>query len=187
MSNTVGIIDEPVQPGEKDSLDIGRHATALSKFIASTTTPITIGIQGEWGSGKTSLINSIYHYFENKEKYKQIWINSWESSLLSTPEESLLKIINEIIEELLTADENKSKAEQIKKSASTVFKGALRIGASAALGLKAGEVAEELLSSKENSIKSLRNQLTNLVLEIGERKTNSFEKVIVYVDDLDRI
>ena len=70
----------------------------------------------------------------------------------------------------MTADENKSKAEQIKKSASTVFKGALRIGASAALGLKAGEVAEELLSSKENSIKFLRNQLTNLVLEIGERK-----------------
>ena len=69
MSKTVGIIDEPVKPGEKDNLDIGRHATALSKFIASTTTPITIGIQGEWGSGKTSLINSIYHYFRlNSQK-----------------------------------------------------------------------------------------------------------------------
>ena len=48
-----------------------------------------------------SLINSIYHYFENKEKYKQIWINSWESSLLSTPEESLLKIINEIVRRII--------------------------------------------------------------------------------------
>ena len=85
---------------------------------------------------------------------------------LSTPEESLLKIINEIIEELLAADESKSKAEKIKNSAATVFKGALRIGATAALGNKAGDVAEELLSTKENSIKALRNQLTDLVLEI---------------------
>ena len=54
MSKTVKIIDEPVKPGDKDSLDIGRHATALSEFIASTTTPITIGIQGEWGKWKSA-------------------------------------------------------------------------------------------------------------------------------------
>ena len=187
MLKTIGIIDEPVQPGAQDKLDINAHADSLIDFISATGTPITIGIQGEWGSGKTSLLNTIYHHFESKSDFKQIWINSWESSLLSTPEESLLKIINEIIEELLSADSSKSKSESIKNSAATVFKGALRIGATATLGLKAGEVAEELLSSQENSIKSLRNKLKELVLEIRDRATNPINNVIIYVDDLDRI
>ena len=93
MSMSVGIIDEPVAPGETDNRDINIHSEALIDFIANSNTPITVGIQGEWGSGKTSLINSIHHVFEDRQEVKQIWINSWEYSLLSTPEEALLKIV----------------------------------------------------------------------------------------------
>ena len=60
MSKAVGIIDEPVQSSGNDNLDINVHADSLKSFIEKTSTPITVGIQGEWGSGKTSLINSIY-------------------------------------------------------------------------------------------------------------------------------
>ena len=70
MSKTIGIIDEPVQPGAQDQLDISVHAESLIDFISATLTPITIGIQGEWGSGKTSLINFIYHHFESEQKVK---------------------------------------------------------------------------------------------------------------------
>ena len=112
-----GIIDEPVSPGSQDFLDISLHSNSLIDFIENSNTPITIGIQGEWGSGKTSLLNSMYHYFDKKGSFKQIWINSWESSLLSTPEESLLKIINEIIEELLSTDETLHGITQILSTA----------------------------------------------------------------------
>ena len=74
MSKTIGIIDEPVQPGAQDNLDINIHSKSLINFISETSTPITVGIQGKWGSGKTSLINSIYHHFEGEQKVKQIWI-----------------------------------------------------------------------------------------------------------------
>ena len=70
--NIIGIIDEPVAPGSNDNLDIDIHADSLIKFIDNTNTPITIGIQGEWGSGKTSLLNSIFHSFENNEQCKQM-------------------------------------------------------------------------------------------------------------------
>ena len=49
---------------------------------------MTIGIQGEWGSGKTSLLNSLKGELSEDSTYRQIWINSWEKSLLSTPEEA---------------------------------------------------------------------------------------------------
>ena len=63
-----------------------------------------------------------------EEKYKQIWVNAWEHSLLCSPEESLIKIINQIIEELIDADETKTKAESIKKNVKNVLHGAMRIG-----------------------------------------------------------
>lgn len=49
----VGVIDEPVASGGTDNLDINVHAESLTHFVKMTNTPITIGIQGEWGSRKT--------------------------------------------------------------------------------------------------------------------------------------
>ena len=95
MEKIIGVIDEPVSPGDNDNLDIEIHSKSLIEFVQKTETPITVGIQGEWGSGKTSLLNSIHYEFEKRQPtFIQIWINSWEYSLLSTPEESLLKIVN---------------------------------------------------------------------------------------------
>jgi hypothetical protein len=187
MSRTIGVIDEPVAPGATDNLDITIHSRSLIKFIQQTNTPITVGIQGEWGSGKTSLINSIYHEFSSDPVIKQIWINSWEYSLLSTPEEALLKIINRIIEELLESDTNTQRKEAIKSGATKLFKGALRVGAQVALGAEAAKVTEELLGTDEAGIAALRKQLTNLVGDIAKRESNSVEKIVIYVDDLDRI
>ena len=183
----IGIIDEANPGGKKDNLGIELHTNSLIKFINETSTPITVGIQGEWGSGKTSLINSIHHSFESQEKVKQIWINAWEYSLLSSPEEALLKIVTRMIDELVEADPNKERVEKIKKGAQVILKGALRIGASATLGLDAGKVTEELTSSSGVSISALRKQLTSVVKEMAKRDTNPYEKVIIYVDDLDRI
>ncbi len=187
MNNSIGVIDEPVKPGAVDNLDINTHSRALIKFISNTKTPITVGIQGEWGSGKTSLINSIHHAFETDQKVKQIWINSWEYSLLSTPEEALLKIVNRIIDELVDADPDQARVEKIKGGAEKIFKGALRVGAQVALGSEAANVAKELLDSSAQSISELRRQLGEVVDGMAERSSNPYQKVIIYVDDLDRI
>jgi len=187
MNQSIGIIDEPVAPGATDNLDINIHSKSLIDFITDTSTPITVGIQGEWGSGKTSLINSIHHAFESQEKVKQIWINSWEYSLLSTPEEALLKIVNRIIDDLVEADTDKARVDKIKGGAEKIFKGALRVGAQVALGSEAAKVAKELLDSSAQSISELRKQLGSVVNEMAGRSSNPYEKVVIYVDDLDRI
>ena len=187
MAQAIGVVDEPVAPGASDNLDINTHAVSLIKFIDQTNTPITVGIQGEWGSGKTSLINSIHHAFDSNDTVKQIWINSWEYSLLSTPEEALLKIVNRIIDELLESDTDVGRKEAIKEGAGKIFRGALRVGAQVALGSEAAKVANELLDSSAQSIAALRQQLTDLVKDIANRPSNPYKKVVVYVDDLDRI
>ena len=57
-----GIVDEALEKEGKqqDSLDLNKYTKALLNFIETTNTPMTIGIQGEWGSGKTSLLNQIF-------------------------------------------------------------------------------------------------------------------------------
>ncbi len=181
MVKAVGIIDEPVAPGETDNLDINIHSQSLIDFISETSTPITVGIQGEWGSGKTSLINSIHHKFDANGDIKQIWINSWEYSLLSTPEEALLKIVNRIIDDLVSHDSNKKRLSAIKDGAASIFKGALRAGAGMTMGIEAANVAKELLETTEQTISALRKQLSDVI------KDSKFNKIIIYVDDLDRI
>ena len=190
----VGIVDQALEVGGSDDLDISAYHEALVDFIKKTDTPMTIGVQGEWGSGKTSLLNQIWSKLEESNKehtddenFLQIWVNSWEHSLLCTPEECLLKIVNEIIHELLAADVDKSKKDKVKDGVQSLMKGALRIGSSMAVGSAGSDAVDSFFSENGNSIKELRAQLKDLVKEIRELETNPYQRVVVYVDDLDRI
>ena len=40
-----------------DHLNLLPYAEALTKFIETADTPMTVGLQGDWGSGKTSMLN----------------------------------------------------------------------------------------------------------------------------------
>ena len=190
----VGIVDQALEAGGSDSLEIASYHEALVDFIKKTDTPMTIGVQGEWGSGKTSLLNQIWNKLEESndehlddENYLQIWVNSWEHSLLCSPEECLLKIVNEIIQALLEADVDKSKKDKVKEGVQSLMKGALRIGSSLAAGSAGTQAVDSIFSSEANTIKELRKQLHSLVEEIKELESNPYQRVVVYVDDLDRI
>ena len=190
----VGIVDQALEAGGSDSLEIAAYHEALVDFIKKTDTPMTIGVQGEWGSGKTSLLNQIWNKLEESndehlddENYLQIWVNSWEHSLLCSPEECLLKIVNEIIQALLEADVDKSKKDKVKEGVQSLMKGALRIGSSLAAGSAGTQAVDSIFLSEANTIKELRKQLHSLVEEIKELESNPYQRVVVYVDDLDRI
>ncbi len=185
---SIGIVDEPILGQSQDWLEIKKHADALVQFIKETDTPMTIGVQGEWGSGKTSLLNQIKEELSSSKDIRQIWINSWENSLMVTPEQCLIKIINEIIDEILGSDAKHSNKDKIAKIASSVFKGALKVGAAATMGVKAGEELDRVMDGEnENNIKKLRSTLDNLIQDITDASSNAYKKIVIYVDDLDRV
>ena len=88
---------------------------------------------------------------------------------------------------MVLGDDNTARQNNIKKTTGNLIKGALRLGAAVVGGSKGSEVAEEMLGNNINSIKELREQLITLANEIQNRNTNAAEKIIIYVDDLDRI
>ena len=188
----IGIVDEPLEKRGEDSLKIKKYSNALVTFIKNSLTPMTIGIQGSWGSGKTSLLNTIYaqlddaNEHEESKDFKVIWINSWENSLMATPEEALIKIINEIINGLNEVDPSLTNVKKVKEAATTAAKGILRVGAGILGGAAGNDVMSEVLEST-NSIKQLRIQLSELVHAIRKSDGQRVDKIVIFVDDLDRV
>ena len=196
MSKQINVIDQPNDPsikGQLDRLGLESHSNALVQFIKRTNTPITIGIQGSWGSGKTSILNAIKHKLDpnsdnkNKGEYYQIWINTWEQSLMMTPEESLIKILSSIINDLVKADSSAENREKIQKNIKMGLSSLVRLSANIVGGDKASDLVEELIGEENNTIKEIRDQLKTISENIRKRDTNPIRKIVIYVDDLDRI
>ena len=53
---------------DDDKLFHDGYVKGISEFIKTCATPMTIAIQGDWGSGKTSLMNLIEAEFRAKIK-----------------------------------------------------------------------------------------------------------------------
>ena len=77
----IGIVDEPILGQGQDWLKLNMLIPPYLVYKKETDTPMTIGVQGEWGSGKTSLLNQIKEELSSSKEIRQIWINSWENSL----------------------------------------------------------------------------------------------------------
>ena len=96
------IIDVPRKHTQADLFGIQVYQDALIKYIKLTDTPITIALQGEWGSGKTSLINMLRHHLceVDAAPYYPIWINTWQYSLMKSPSQAIISILEGIINQI---------------------------------------------------------------------------------------
>ena len=54
-----GFTDKPTSTVGDDNFGIKKYIDGLTGFILDCNTPMTIAIQGDWGSGKTSMMNMI--------------------------------------------------------------------------------------------------------------------------------
>lgn len=81
-NNKHGFTDEAAV---KDLFDIDNYVKGLSKFIMTCDTPMTISIQGSWGTGKTSFMNLIKEKLQKKENESYTFpvdFNTWQFSNL---------------------------------------------------------------------------------------------------------
>ena len=90
------VSDRPLRPGDPDPLEFEGLALGISRFIRnpSTDPPLTIAITGQWGSGKSSLMNLVRADLRSRG-FSSIWFNAWhhqkEEQLLAALLESIRK------------------------------------------------------------------------------------------------
>lgn len=188
------IIDVPRKHTQEDLFGIQIYQDALIKYVRLTDTPITIALQGEWGSGKTSLMNLLrYNLCEiDNAPYFPVWINTWQYSLMKTPSQAIISILEGIISQIGALNPNVQKWEESKKKIGGLFKKMAVAGTKVAAGVVGidGEVVGEVFGGDDNSTSSdimqLKDEISKLIADALARDTTK-QGFTFYIDDLDRI
>ncbi len=69
--------DKPAESLKDDALDFTPYVQALADIIMTGSTPLTIGVFGTWGSGKTSLMRMVKEQVENAGAVAG-WFDAWK-------------------------------------------------------------------------------------------------------------
>lgn len=76
--NPTAASDKPTGPGSRDYLGSLKLAKDLSAFLRNENTqpPLTLAITGDWGSGKSSVMNYLQAELR-REGLRPVWYNAW--------------------------------------------------------------------------------------------------------------
>ena len=185
------IIDVPRRHDQEDLFGIKIYQDALIQYIKLTDTPITIALQGEWGSGKTSLMNLLrWNLCDiDNAQFFPIWINTWQFSLMKTPAQAIISILEGIINQIGALNPT-HKWEESKRKIGGLFKKIASVGtkvAASTVGVD-GEALEDLFGSDngQSDILQLKEEISKLVDESLKNNPNK-AGFTFFIDDLDRI
>lgn len=190
MERNTSLNDLPRNPHSASQSDyqlgIDPYVKGLVNFLHGTTTPMTIALQGEWGSGKTSLMYKLQEELCDKDggTYDSVWINTWEYSLMADPSQALLQIIAKMAASVESTDVCSEKAKEIiGKLAKGVVKTVLGVTTKDTSIVDA--VTDVFSTGGESTVGQLQEELRK---NIQRRFENSNKKgIIFFIDDLDRL
>ncbi len=184
--NITSIPDIPKTPSQGDEFGIDKYEKGLKMFLEHTGTPITIALQGEWGSGKTSLMQSLQHDLCEKGSFKGIWINTWEYSLMTDSFATLMSIITKIFAEITSVTEKGVVNSKIVNKCKNVLGGLIKTGSSI-VGANADSLVDAMFeSNKESSVAELRKSIEEAIAKYLE-SNKQCSGFMFFIDDLDRI
>lgn len=187
------ITDKPIEKNDEDKLKMSRYSAVLSNFIKQGDTPLTVGLQGEWGTGKTSMLYMLLEHFK-RENVATSWVNTWEYSMFRNPAETTPAILKGMLTNLKLSCENEGKwtiEEKSKDGMKKVFSffGNVAnqvIANQTGIDIK-GAIVHEEASREQAEIAEIKKEIEIIISKLIEDTKNDYKKVVFLVDDLDRI
>jgi hypothetical protein len=188
------ITDKPISLLQEDLLKVEKYSTALSNFIKRSDTPITIGLQGEWGTGKTSLMSLLLEDFNN-QNIACSWVNTWEYSMFRGANETTPGVLRGMLEKLKQSCQArgiwtlKDESEAKFKSAARFLGGLANQIVANQTGINLKEAVDGAAGNQNTSaeIAEIKSLITGLINDLISDSKNPIQKVVFFVDDLDRI
>ena len=154
----IGFSDTPLRPGDKNEFKTEAYIDSLTKFILTCSTPMTIAIQGDWGTGKTSMMNLMIGVLN--PTCKCIYFNTWQYAQFNLDDKLAALMLNHLAKALgktYSFNDIKTKGRD--------------------LNLLDFDAIEELVNIKEK----FQEAINENALE------SSAKRVVIFVDDLDRL
>ncbi len=98
--------DQPIKRAADDALGFEPYVKALSDILLDphTHTPLTLGLFGSWGSGKTSLMAMLRDKVEGANGHRTVWFNAWKYDKEEALWRALLLVLLDDLEQLLKDD-----------------------------------------------------------------------------------
>ena len=203
MGSESSLIDLPREYDQADWLGIESFQQGLFQFIRHTATPITIALQGAWGTGKTTWLNELKHELcdQDDAPFYGIWVNTWQFALTNSPNSpqkaviGILLFIMTQLEQFQAAQEPTQPQKHKFQVSPTVKKWGMALVKIAAAQISVDhKLIDELLSSgnksaaeSDSALAQLKAAAQELMAEVTAPEHSKKRGVIILVDDLDRI
>jgi len=200
----------------EDFLNYEIHCNLIKEYVTNPNLlPLTIGVFGDWGSGKSSIMRMLEKKLKNDKKILTIYFNSWlfegyEDAKISLLENILLELSKKenltdvgkkkLLELLSRVDYMKLATDGIKKygkniidifSTGGVFT-ALEAGYSMITNDTIEEITKDGFNNFDKYIKQEQDNTTKNSIKTFRKdfeeliSATDYDSVVIFVDDLDR-
>ena len=180
----MGYPDKPVASITEDLFNVEVYVNALCSFIRSCETPMTISIQGDWGSGKTSMMNMMRANMQGA--VWPVWFNTWQFSQFDMGNSLAFSMMDVLLNGLGC---EKDVRQKILMGLRGFGRKALKVATDHVIGGETAGMVGELLSDGEvdfaSEIIELKSKFQKAVDDKLQKENR--DRVVVFVDDLDRL
>ena len=175
----MGITDMPCTSEEEDLLEISKYVKGLGKFIRECQTPMSIAIQGDWGTGKTSTLNLLKKDLEADKATNGIqcvFFNTWQYSQFNMEDSLYVSFVHNLVKQCGGNDEILRTVAAFGKLA--FFK---------AVDWRFGTNASEILDGFEKARKDQMESVSKLQEDFAKLVKKTGKRLVIFIDDLDRL
>jgi predicted KAP-like P-loop ATPase len=161
--------DEP--DDQSEFFNFGLYADQLCDLILKDIPDrsFAICLNGEWGSGKTSLLKRVFNMLKEQtdDRFKVLWFDAWQYERL----DPVLALLQKIA---ILYDKKSSRLKEVMTSLTLVFSDVV-------LRKTTGLSVEDVQKHFETSVIEIETMAQTLQNMIGNEG-----KLVVFIDDLDR-
>ena len=176
--------DQPKTTKKQDALGFSDSAESAAKSIFNSNFPegFVLGVEGDWGSGKTTYINFILEYLKNNHpEFKILEFNPWLHSSHENLIAAYFKFLSTKANDIFDDDSQKALANLIDIFTPAAGS-AINLVTGGVFG-KSAEIAIELYNKKLKETPLLEKQYEDIKTTLKTAQ----KRFLVVIDDLDRL
>lgn len=201
-----GAADTAESSTDDDKLGIRRFARALARFLARCETPLTVGVQGEWGSGKTTLMRMVQEILDERKvegvpPLHMHTFETWQYGAAGEDEMLGVHLLSNLTRDIAASYDKDGTVAKITRSIGDNVGNVLKATAAGTASTLSGGMIDPSAVQDQNDhfaqsaitgIDQLREDFEALIdrvsdLEEEESSSEQPGRFIIFIDDLDRI
>lgn len=191
VNNKIGLlVDEPINSPEQDRLNRIQFAEHLADvlFEHEGSRCMVVAINGEWGCGKSSILNLIEGYLAKKRDDDSdiviLRFNPWNASDV---QQLTAMFFRELKMSIIGVDKNQKVKENIGKLLD-IFSGILTVGQLSPVGNQYFPMASALTEKASGALKGIpKKTQEEIKRELDQMLKTYAKRIFIIIDDIDRL